>query len=265
MKNLPGCLDLICQIRRRREIWTMLSAQFFGLPIPLLPIQIRWINLVTDGLPGLALARERTEKDIMRRAPRKGYEIIHNAKINAMEKVLVKTKWAIDRKHSEIGFKLKHLVVAGVRGTFAEFGAYIAIAEEDVTTAEIDLWIDPTSINTANERRDTHLRSADFFYVQKFKQINFTNARIVKTDEEGKYDMYGELTMRGIKKEIQLDVEFDGVLKDPQGDQKAICNICGKINRKDWGLNWNKVLETGGVLVSDDVWIVCEIQLVKQQ
>ncbi|HEU5168258.1 MAG TPA: YceI family protein [Chitinophagaceae bacterium] len=174
-----------------------------------------------------------------------------------------KTKWNIDVDHSEIGFKVKHLMVANVRGRFKEFDGSIYTTDEDFLSAEIDFWINPASITTANENRDAHLRSADFFHVEEFKEINFTGNTFENLGED-RYVLYGDLVMRGIRKQIRLDVEFHGVIKDPWGNHKALFNITGKINRKDWGLNWNAALETGGVLVSEDVWINCEVQFMKE-
>ncbi len=176
-----------------------------------------------------------------------------------------KTKWDIDIYHSQIGFKVKHLMFTNVRGSFREFDASIYTTGEDFMTAEIDLWINPASINTGDDKRDDHLRNADFFDVENFKEINFTADSYEKVDNNGNnYILYGNLIIKGIKKQVKLTVEFGGVVKDPWGNQKAVFNINGKINRKDWGLNWNAALETGGVLVSDDVWIDCEIQLAKK-
>ena len=180
-----------------------------------------------------------------------------------METVLTKTKWVIDPLHSQVGFKVKHLMVSTVRGSFKEYDLSIYTTEEDFLSAEIDFWINPASIDTGQEKRDAHLRSADFFDVENFKEINFTGNTFEKVGEDS-YALYGDLTMKGTRKQIKLDVEFGGVIKDPWGNHKAIFTINGKINRKDWGLNWNAALETGGVLVSDDVWINCELQLTKQ-
>lgn len=181
-----------------------------------------------------------------------------------MEKVLTKTKWIIDPIHSQVDFKVKHLMVANVRGTFKEFDADIYTSEEDFMNAKIDFRINPASIDTGNEQRDAHLRSADFFDVENFKEINFTGNRFEKADDDGNYKLFGDLTMKEIKKRIKLDVEFNGVIKDPWGNHKAVFSVKGKINRKDWGLNWNAALETGGVIVSEDVWINCEAQLMKE-
>ncbi|HXP48799.1 MAG TPA: YceI family protein [Bacteroidia bacterium] len=175
-----------------------------------------------------------------------------------------KTKWGIDLAHSEVGFKIKHLMVANVRGTFKEYDASIYTTGDNFANAEIDFWLNPASINTNEEKRDAHLKSAEFFDVENFKEINFTGNTIEKKDDNGRFSLYGELTMKGIKKQIELDVDFGGMVKDPWGNQKAIFTVTGKINRKDWGLNWNATMETGGVLVGEDVWITCEIQLTKQ-
>jgi len=175
-----------------------------------------------------------------------------------------KTKWVIDPFHSEIGFKVKHLMFTNVRGSFKEFEGSIYTTGEDFMSAEIDFWINPASVNTGDEKRDGHLRSADFFDVENHKEINFTANTYENVDKDGSYILYGDLAIKGIKKQIRLEVEFGGIIKDPWGSSKAVFNINGKINRKDWGLNWNTALEAGGVLVSEDVWISCEVQLVKQ-
>lgn len=177
---------------------------------------------------------------------------------------LTKTKWVIDPVHSEIGFKVKHLMITNVRGTFKEFEASIYTTGEDFMTAEIDFWLNPASVDTRNEKRDVHLKSADFFDVENFKEINFTADSFEKVDGDGRYKLFGDLNIKGIKEQIKLDLEFGGVVKDPWGNHRAAFTITGKINRKDWGLNWNTVLEAGGVLVSEDVWINCEVQLVKE-
>jgi len=178
--------------------------------------------------------------------------------------VITKTKWGIDPAHSEIGFKVKHLMFANVRGTFKEFEASIYTTGEDFMTAEVDFWLNPASVYTGDDKRDAHLKSADFFDVEKHKEISFVANTYENVDEDGSYELYGDLTVKGITKRIKLDVEFGGVVKDPWGNEKAVFSINGKINRKDWGLVWNAALETGGVLVSEDVWISCEVQLVKQ-
>jgi len=178
--------------------------------------------------------------------------------------VITKIKWAIDPLNSQIGFRVKHLMFTNVRGSFKEFDASIYTTGEDFTTAEIDLWINPASIDTGNEKRDEHLKSTDFFDVEKFREINFMADSLLEVDKDGNYELYGALTLKGISRQIKLNVEFGGLRKDPWGTDRALFTINGKINRKDWGLNWNAALETGGVLVSEDVWIICELQLIRQ-
>lgn len=178
--------------------------------------------------------------------------------------VATTTKWVMDASHSEIGFKVKHLMFTNVRGWFKEFDASIITTNDDFMSAEIDFWLNPASVTTGDEKRDGHLMSGDFFDVENFKQIHFVANTYKHTGADGKYELYGDLTIKGVKKQIKLDVEFGGIVKDPWGNPKAVFSINGKINRKDWGLNWNAALETGGVLVSEDVWINCEVQLAKQ-
>jgi polyisoprenoid-binding protein YceI len=187
----------------------------------------------------------------------------NNNKMESTE-VLTKTKWVIDPINSQIGFRVKYLLFSNVRGSFREFDASIYTKGNDFLSAEIDFWINPASIDTGNEQRDTHLRAGDFFDVEQFKEINFTANTIASSEKEGHYEIYGEFTMKGITKKIKLDVESGGIIKDPWGSEKALFSVNGKIDRKDWGLTWNTALETGGFLVSEEVWINCEVQLIKQ-
>jgi len=178
--------------------------------------------------------------------------------------IFTKTKWKIDPFHSYIGFRVKHLKFSNLRGRFNEFDASIYTDGEDFMTARIDFWLNPASIYTADEKRDAHLKSVDFFDVEIFKVINFCANRYENSAEDGRYEMYGDLTIKGIKNEIKLEVIFSGIVRDPIGNDKAIFNIGGRMHRKDWELNWNAALETGGVLVSENIWIECEVQLIKQ-
>jgi polyisoprenoid-binding protein YceI len=173
-----------------------------------------------------------------------------------------KTKWTVDPQHSEIGFKVKHLMISNVKGKFTEFDADIQ-ADDDFSSAEVDLWINAASITTNDEKRDEHLRSVDFFDVENYKEIRFISSLVEKTSKENIYNLVGELTMKDITREVRLEVDFGGIMKDPWGNEKAGFSVHGKINRKDWGLMWNATLETGGVLVSDEISISCEMQLVK--
>ena len=176
----------------------------------------------------------------------------------------VKTKWGIDPVHTEISFKVKHLMVTNVKGVFKEYDASIYTAGDDFTTAEVDFWMNPASISTGDEKRDGHLKSPDFFDVENHKEITFRANTIENVDEDGSYELWGDLTIKGIPKRIKLDVEFGGVIKDPWGNERAGLTLNGKINRKDWGLNWNTALEAGGVLVGESINISCEVELVKQ-
>lgn len=172
-----------------------------------------------------------------------------------------KTKWILDPAHSELNFRVKHLMISNVKGGFQKFDT--EIAGNDLFSSQARVTIDALSINTKNEQRDDHLRSADFFDVENHKEIYF-NSTSFKLIDDDIYQLKGMLTMKGISKEITLDVEFGGISKDPWGNEKAGFSFTGKINRKDWGLNWNAALETGGVLVSDEVAISGEVQFVKQ-
>jgi polyisoprenoid-binding protein YceI len=178
---------------------------------------------------------------------------------------LTKIKWVIDPAHTEIAFRVKHLMITNVKGVFREYDASIYTTGEDFMSAEIDFWMDPASVETSDPKRDAHLKSADFFDVENHKQITFSANTIEKVDNDGSFELYGDLTIKGIKKRIKLDVEFGGIMKDPWGSMKAGFTINGKINRKDWELNWNAALEAGGVLVADDVVISCEVELTRQQ
>lgn len=175
-----------------------------------------------------------------------------------------KTKWAIDTSHSEIGFNVKHLMISNVKGVFKEFEAGIYTTGKDFVTSEINVWINTASIDSGDEKRDSHLKSSDFFDVENHKQITFTGHSYEKADAQGNYELWGDLSIKGITKRINLDIEFGGIIKDPWGNEKAGFIINGKINRKDWGLTWNTVLEAGGVVLSNDVKINCEVQLIKQ-
>jgi len=175
--------------------------------------------------------------------------------------VTTKTKWSIDQAHSEIDFKVRHLMIAHVKGEFKTFDASIYTTAKDFETAEIDLWIDTSSITTGDAKRDEHLKSADFFDVQNHKQITFISSTIGKSDPDGNHELWGELTMRGVSKNVKLNVQFGGILKDPWGNEKAGFTVTGKINRSDWGLIWNTSIEAGGVMVSEEVTISCEVEL----
>lgn len=171
------------------------------------------------------------------------------------------TKWVLDPTHSELLFKAKHLMITNVKGEFRKFSG--EIDGEDFTKAPVKVNIESSSVFTNNDDRDNHLKSADFFDVENHKELSFESTSLKKVDEV-EFKLSGMLTIKGISKEVTLDVEFGGTNKDPWGNEKAGFSLTGKINRKDWGLNWNAALESGGVLVSDEVKIQAEVQFVKQ-
>lgn len=173
------------------------------------------------------------------------------------------TKWAIDPTHSEIGFKVKHMMFTNVSGNFEKYEATITTEDDNFENAAIEFSADINSINTRNADRDTHLKSADFFDVENYPKLIFKASSFTKIDNEN-YELAGDLEIHGVKKFVKFPVEFSGLMTDPWGNTKAGLTISGKINRKDWGLNWNSALETGGVLVSEEVRLNIELQLIKQ-
>ncbi|MCB0373027.1 MAG: YceI family protein [Muricauda sp.] len=170
------------------------------------------------------------------------------------------TIWKLDPTHSELTFKVKHLMISNVKGEFTKFNA--TIVGDSLENSKITANVDAASVFTNNTDRDGHLKSADFFEAETYPSLKFESTSITK-DDEGEYTLIGELTIKGTTKTVELDVEFGGFMTDPYGNEKAGYSIEGKINRKDFGLNWNAALETGGVLVSDEVKIAAEVQFVK--
>jgi polyisoprenoid-binding protein YceI len=173
------------------------------------------------------------------------------------------TKWILDPTHSELGFKIKHLMITNVSGWFTDFAAEAETDGVNFETGQIHVRVNMTSINTNNSQRDEHLRSSDFFEVKKYPELLFESTEFKKIDEEN-YRVYGNLTMKGITKPVQLNVEHSGVTKDPWGGERAGFIVTGKIKRSEWGVNFNALLETGGVALSDEIKIHSELQLVKQ-
>lgn len=171
--------------------------------------------------------------------------------------------WKSDPPHSEIQFKVKHLMITTVTGYFRKFDCEVVTESEDFnTTTSVKFTADINSIDTNSEQRDTHLKSDDFFNAEKFNQIIFTGTRYEALNNEA--TLQGNLNIRGITKPIKLDVKFGGMVVDPHGLRKAGFIINGSISRKEFNLKWNAVTEAGSVVVSDEVKIHSEIQLVKQ-
>ena len=173
------------------------------------------------------------------------------------------TNWASDASHSDIGFKIKHLMITSVKGNFSKFEANATTENEDFSTASINFSADVASINTGNTDRDGHLQSPDFFDAATFPKISFKSSSMIKKDEEN-YTLNGDLTIRDVTKPVSLNVEYGGIVKDPYGQTKAGFTIEGKINRSDFGLSWGALTEAGGVVLSDEVKLICEVQLIRQ-
>ena len=173
------------------------------------------------------------------------------------------TRWNIDPVHSEIGFSVKHMMVSNVRGRFNEVTGHIDFNENDPSTAKIDVEINTHSVDTRQEQRDNHLRSADFFDAENHPKMSFvsTNVEHVKGDN---YRVTGDLTIRGTTKPVTLDATFEGVSPDPYGGVRSGFSATGKINRHDFGLDYNAAIEAGGVVVGADIKIQLEVEAIKQ-
>lgn len=174
-----------------------------------------------------------------------------------------RTNWTLDSTHSEIGFKVKHMMITNVSGSFEKFDVKVETEGDDFASSNIEFTADLATITTGSADRDNHLKSGDFFDAEKYPQISFISTRLEKKDNDN-FVLHGDLTIRDVTKPVKLDVEFGGIGKDPWGNQKAGVTVTGKINRTDFGLNWNAALETGGVLVSEEVKLFADVQLVKQ-
>jgi polyisoprenoid-binding protein YceI len=173
-------------------------------------------------------------------------------------------KWAIDAAHSEIRFKVRHMMISNVSGNFNEFTATAETAGEDFSTAKVIFSAKAASIDTGIAQRDEHLRSPDFFDAANHPDLKFeSQGKMEKHD--GHYLMNGNLEIRGVSKPVKFKVDFNGSGKDPWGNVKAGFSVEGKINRKDWGLLWNAPLETGGLLVSEEIHLHAEVQFTRTQ
>ncbi len=171
--------------------------------------------------------------------------------------------YKIDTAHSEITFKVKHLMITNVTGSFTKFDATMEAEQADFSDAKISFEADVNSISTNNEQRDGHLKSDDFFAAEKFPKLSFVSTSFTKISDE-EYTLTGNLTLRGVTKSIVLGVEYGGTATDPYGQVKSGFEIGGKINRKDFGLTWGAVTEAGGVVVSDEVKLHLAVQMIKQ-
>jgi polyisoprenoid-binding protein YceI len=173
------------------------------------------------------------------------------------------TKWVLDPTHSEVEFKIKHMMISTVTGNFKKFDATVETEGEDFTTAKVKFTVEVDSIDTKNEQRDGHLKSVDFFDTANFPEFTFVATKYENVDNDGSYEVYGDLTIRGITRNEKFDAEFGGVIKDPWGNTRAGLTITGKINRKDFGLTWSGATETGSLIVSEDVKIHVALEFIK--
>jgi polyisoprenoid-binding protein YceI len=173
------------------------------------------------------------------------------------------TKWALDTAHSSVDFSVKHMMIAKVKGSFNEFSASIEADPQDLTSATIEFTVDLNSVDTRSTDRDNHLRSADFFDVEKFPTLTFKATKVEKTDED-EYNVTGDLSLHGVTRQETFKVTYEGSGKDPWGNTKVGFNAEGKLNRSDYGLTWNAALETGGVLVGDQIKVSLEIQAAQE-
>jgi len=171
------------------------------------------------------------------------------------------TSWTIDTSHSTVEFAVKHMMFTTVKGRFSDVKGSIEFDADDPARGRADITIGAASVDTRDAKRDAHLRSADFFDVDTFPTLTFRSTKVTGTSK--RFALTGDLTIHGITRPITLDVTFEGVGKDPWGTERAGFSASGTLNRKDFGLTWNAALETGGVLVGDEVKIALDVQLIK--
>ena len=174
---------------------------------------------------------------------------------------MASTTWALDPTHSELQFKVKHLMITTVTGSLSVFNASLTTEADDFQGAQVSFEAETNSIKTGNADRDNHLIGADFFDSETFPKIKFSSTSFEKDGDD--YVLEGDLTVKGTTKPVKLNVEFGGIAADPWGNTKAGFTLTGKINRSDYGLTWNAALETGGVMVSEEVKLAAELQFVK--
>lgn len=175
----------------------------------------------------------------------------------------ISTTWIIDPTHSEVQFKVKHLVISTVTGSFKTFEGQIITESDDFDGAKISFLADTSSIDTNQEQRDVHLKSAEFFDVEKYPKMTFANGILIKTGE-ATFNLKGDLTIKDVTKPFELKAEYGGNMTDFYGNHKSGFELTGKVNRKEFGLTWSAVTEAGGIVVSDEVKLNANIQVVKQ-
>lgn len=170
--------------------------------------------------------------------------------------------WQLDPGHTYIGFTGRHLMVATVRGEFEQFSGTVEFDEQDLTSAKAEIQIEAASVTTRNPQRDEHFRSADFFDVEHYPHITFRSKRVIMLDAHHG-QLVGDLTLRNVTREVVLDGEYSGVSQTPWNTYSAGFSLRGKVNRKEWGLNWNMVLAGGGLVAGDDITLTIDLELTK--
>lgn len=178
--------------------------------------------------------------------------------------VVGQTTWEVDKVHTNVMFTVSHMVVAEVTGNFTDFNANITNTKADYSDAKAEMIIKVASINTDNEKRDAHLKSEDFFAVEKFPEITFKSKSFKKTGENT-YKITGDFTMRGVTKTIELDAKFKGEINDPWGNTKSGWKVTGSVDRFDYGVNWNKAIEAGNLVVGKTVDITINAEFTKKK
>lgn len=176
---------------------------------------------------------------------------------------MAKTNWVLEPTHSEVNFKVRHMMISNVSGHFKSFDSSVETDDENIATASVSFTVNVDSISTNNEQRDGHLKSADFFDAENHPQIKFISTSLTSKGGDD-YKLKGNLTIRSTTKEVTFDVEFGGIAKDPWGNTRAGFSVTGKINRKDYGLNWSAVTEAGGIVVGDDVKFEVHVEYIRQ-
>lgn len=174
------------------------------------------------------------------------------------------TKWDFDNSHTEVGFEVSHMVIATTSGNFKDFSGTVQSNGNNFENAKIEFTVDINSIDTDNEKRDNHLKSDDFFDAKNHPKMTFKSTSM-KAAGKNKYKLTGNLTIRGVTKKVTLDVKLNGTVKDPWGNERAGFKLTGTVNRFDYGLKWNTALETGGLVVSEDVDIIANVELIKKK
>jgi polyisoprenoid-binding protein YceI len=185
-----------------------------------------------------------------------------DSELKNQKSIIMTKKWKIDASHSEVQFKVKHLMITTITGNFHTYDLEVLTQGDDFTTAsKIEFTADVDSISTKNEQRDAHLKSADFFNVEQHEMIKFSGKKFEQDADE--YLLHGDLTIKGTTKSILLHVDFGGIVVDPYNQTKAGFTVTGKISRQEFGLTWDAVTEAGQIVVSDEIRINCDIQLIK--